>query len=101
MAPTSSTLERSAQGQFVTRLSKLPWWLLLILFAGIFLFYKITTDELYSTILGRLVNGIVITLFVTLTGYTAAILLGLIAGLGRVSKNPLLFNLATLYVQII
>ena len=46
MAPTSSTLERSAQGQFVTRLSKLPWWLLLILLAGVFLLYKFTTDEL-------------------------------------------------------
>jgi polar amino acid transport system permease protein len=106
MTPTSTTakptpLDRSAQGQLIGRMAQWPWWLLLILFAGVFLFYKITTDELYSAILGRLVNGIKITLFVTLTAYTSAILLGLIAGLGRVSKNPILFNLATLYVQII
>jgi len=101
MAPSSATLERSAQGQFVTRLSRLPWWLLLIALAGVFLFYKITTDELYSIILDRLQQGIGLTLFVTAIAYSLAIFIGLIVGLGRVSKNPILFNLATLYVQII
>ena len=101
MAPSSATLERSAQGQLVARLSKLPWWLLLILLAGVFLFYKFTTDELYSFILGKLKQGILVTIFVTTVAYMAAIVLGLIAGLGRVSKNPVVFNLATLYVQII
>jgi polar amino acid transport system permease protein len=51
--------------------------------------------------LSRLVNGIAVTLFVTLVGYVSAIFIGLFAGLGRVSKNPVIFNLATLYVQII
>jgi polar amino acid transport system permease protein len=101
MAPSSSTLERSAQGQFVARLSKLPWWLLLIMLAGVFLLYKFTTDELYSFILGKLKQGILVTIFVTTVAYAAAIVIGLIAGLGRVSKNPAIFNLATLYVQII
>ena len=101
MAPSSSTLERSAQGQFVTRLSRLPWWLLLILLAGVFLLYKFTTDELYSFIFGKLKQGILVTIFVTMVAYAAAIVIGLIAGLGRVSKNPIVFNLATLYVQII
>lgn len=97
----SARLDRSAQGQVVSRLAQWPWWLLLILLAGVFLFYKITTDELYSVILDRLLKGVTVTLFVTLTGYAAAILIGLFAGLGRVSKNPVIFNLATLYVQII
>lgn len=96
-----STRRQSTQGQFVGRLSKLPWWLLLILFFGVFLFYKIVTDDLYSAILRKLQQGIVTTIFVTLVAYSAAILIGLIAGLGRVSKNPVIFNLATLYVQII
>jgi len=104
MAPITSppsSLERSAQGQFVERLARLPWWLLLIALAGVFLFYKITTDELYSIILDRLQQGIGLTLFVTAIAYSLAIFIGLIVGLGRVSKNPILFNLATLYVQII
>ena len=66
-----------------------------------FLFYKIATDELYSVILSRLLQGLAVTLGVTVVAYVSAILIGLLAGLGRVSKNPLIFNLATLYVQII
>jgi len=96
-----TTLKPSTQNQFVNRLAQLPWWLLLILLAGIFLFYKFTTDELYSTILGKLEVGISTTVFVSLIAYTSAIFIGLIAGLGRVSKNVVIFNLATLYVQII
>jgi len=91
----------STQATFINRLSKLPWWFLIILFIGLFLFYKIISDELYSVILGRLQQGIVVTLFVTIIAYTSAIVIGLVAGLGRVSKNPILFNLATLYVQVI
>jgi len=101
MTAKPETLETSPQGQFVERLSKLPWWLLFILFAGVILFYKIITDELYSAILGKLAQGIYVTVFVTIVSYIAAICIGLIAGLGRVSKNPVIFNVATLYVQII
>ncbi len=59
-----SARERSAQGQFIQRLSQLPWWLLFILLAGLVLFYQITTDALYFDILQRLVRGISLTLFV-------------------------------------
>ena len=96
-----SARERSAQGQFIQRLSQLPWWLLFILLAGLVLFYQITTNALYSDILQRLVRGISLTLFVTAVAYLAAITIGLLVGLGRVSKNPILYNLATLYVQVI
>lgn len=98
---TLSESRPSAQASFIDRLSKLPWWFLIILFIGLFLFYKIISDELYSAILSRLQQGIVMTLLVTIIAYTSAIVLGLIAGLGRVSKNPVIFNLATLYVQVI
>ena len=46
-------------------------------------------------------QGIGTTIFVSLVAYASAIVIGLFAGLGRVSKNPVIFNLATLYVQII
>ncbi len=91
----------STQAEFVQWLAQLPWWLLLLLFAGVILLYQFLTNELYTAILGRLVGGISTTIFVTLTAFTTAIILGLIAGLGRVSKNRIIFNLATLYVQVI
>lgn len=91
----------SFQGRFVGGLSALPWWLLLLLLAGAILSFKIATDQLYTTILGKLLAGIVVTIGVTLVAYSAALAIGLVAGLGRVSKNPVIFNIATLYVQVI
>ena len=91
----------STQANFVQWLSGLPWWLLLLLLAGVVLLYQFLTNDLYTAILGKLVQGIGTSIFVTITAFTSAIILGLIAGLGRVSKNRIIFNLATLYVQII
>ncbi len=85
----------------VGTMSQLPWWLLFIVLAGLVLAYKIATDEIYSVIFGRLAAGIGITVLVTLIAYPCALLIGLLAGLGRVSSNPVLFNVATAYVQII
>ena len=96
-----SVLKPSTQNRFVGRLSQLPWWLLFILLAGVILLYKFSTDELYSTILDKLKAGITTTIFVSVVAYVSAIAIGLVAGLGRVSKNVVIFNLATLYVQII
>lgn len=98
LGPSSNS--RSTQGQFIDRLSKWPWWLLIIVALGGLLLLKIITDELYSTILSKLAVGIQVTVRVALLSYALAILIGLIVGLGRVSKNPVAYTLATLYVQI-
>jgi polar amino acid transport system permease protein len=59
------------------------------------------TNDLYTLILSKLVKGISTTIFVTMIAFSVAIMLGLIAGLGRLSKNPIISNIATLYVQVI
>lgn len=45
--------------------------------------------------------GLVITIRVSLFSYIIAIVFGLLAGLGRISKNTIIKNLATLYVELI
>ena len=98
--PSSST-ERSSQGQFVSKLSTLPWWVIILAVLGLILLYNITTNQDYIQIFGKLISGVWVTVYVTAGAYVMALLIGLIAGLGRTSKNPVLYNLATLYVQII
>jgi len=100
-ADTQPATPATTQTQIVDRLSRLPYWLILILLGGVILFYSITTDELYSVIFGRLAQGVAISLFVAITSYVVAIIIGLIVALGRVSKNPIAYNLATLYVNVI
>jgi len=45
--------------------------------------------------------GIWLTMLVTLTSYTLALIIGLLVGLMRVSSNPILYHLSTLYVEVI
>ena len=45
--------------------------------------------------------GIVLTIRVSLISYAIALIFGLFAGLGRISKNKIISNLATLYVELI
>lgn len=93
--------DRSTQGRIVNRMSAWPWWLLIIIFFGVLVTWNAFTDERYSVIFARLLQGIGVTIFTTVVAYTLAIIIGLIAGLGRVSRNPVIFNIATLYVQVI
>ncbi|MEM7343751.1 MAG: amino acid ABC transporter permease [Chloroflexota bacterium] len=90
----------SAQGQLTNTLANLPWWLLIIILGAIFLAYSFYTDETYNQIFSFLREGITVTIRVTLISYSIAITIGLLAGLGRVSKNVVIYNIATLYVQI-
>lgn len=92
---------QTVQGRAVDRLATLPYWLIFLLLVGAFLIYQFSTNETYITVLGRIANGVAVTVFVALFSYALAIILGLIAGLGRVSKNILVQNIATLYVQVI
>ena len=101
MSTISSSAKSSTQNQFVGRLSQLPWWLIIIILAGVILFYNFLSNETYVAILDRVRGGIGLTLTVAFSGYVIAVILGLIIGLGRVSKNPVVYNLATLYVQIV
>ncbi len=67
---------------------------------ALFLAYSFFVDETYSDIFIFLKDGVAMTIRVTLTGYALAVTIGLMTGLGRVSKNPVLYNVATIYVNI-
>lgn len=98
---TTNNSPQTMQGRTVDRLATLPYWLIALLLTGAFLVYQFSTNETYVAVIGRIANGMGVTIFVTLVSYTLALILGLIAGMGRVSKNIVIQNIATLYVQVI
>jgi polar amino acid transport system permease protein len=95
---------------FGERLRDLPWWAVLIfLIAGIFI-YKVISDPKYQEtlkilVLGRptatALEGILLTIRITLLSFGIAVLIGLVTGLARISKNVIVYNLATFYVEVI
>ena len=78
-----------------------PWWLVAILsFLGIMGFLIITNEATREAFL-FIIPGIRITLQITLAGFALALILGLMAGLGRISKNVVIRNVAITYVEFI
>jgi len=81
------------------RVAQLPWWAFILIALGILLTYLILADLEYRDTFAFLIEGIKVTLRMTLTAFSIALVIGLIIGLGRTSKNPVVFTLATLYVE--
>jgi len=86
---------------FGTRVNEFPWWLLSIFLIAIWAFYIIFTNENYNEAFNFIKIGLRITVQTALTAYGFALILGLITGLGRLSKNIFFNNLARLYVELI
>lgn len=102
--PPSAALDDRRPGiapAFSDRLARLPWWLLVTLFLGLLILYSIISDEKTGNAFRAIVPGIIVTLRTAVLGYAIAIVIGLIAGLGRTSTNPLIYNLASFYVEIV
>jgi polar amino acid transport system permease protein len=81
--------------------SEFPWWfvaLILILIGAFFLFFTVPD---YQEALGFIRAGLGVTIRISLISYGFALILGLMAGLGRISKNVIFNNLARLYVEFI
>lgn len=83
----------------LVNLGRLPWWAILIVAAGLALTYAILATPTYRETFDYLVDGVAVTLRITFLAYFLATVIGLITGLARTSKNPVLFTAATLYVE--
>lgn len=77
-----------------------PYWLLLVIGAGAFLFYKIWVDPIYSAVLQTLSAGIVTTLMVTFVAYSGACVLGLALAVAGLSRFIVLRQASRLYVEV-
>lgn len=93
--PSPTTSPRSQDWQ------QFPWWLLAII---AFLFIMgglvIFGEEFYKAF-QFIIPGIAITLYTTLVGFIIAMILGLLAGLGRISQNTLIRNIAITYIEFV
>lgn len=83
------------------RLRDLPWWLFALFLIAIYVFFAISSNENYNDAFVFIKTGLIITIKTTLISYSIAIIFGLLAGLGRISKNVVINNVARLYVELI
>lgn len=83
------------------KLEEVPWWALILLLAGLWILYAIFNSEIYRDAFLFLLEGIRLTILITLAAFAISIILGLITAFGRVSKNPVVYTLSSLYVEVI
>ncbi len=97
-----------------------PWWLVAIITFLLLMGLLILTNSDYNRafnfirgsfggiagfqtggMAGFIGTGIAITIYTTLVGFAFALVIGLLAGLGRVNTNPIIRNIAITYIEFI
>lgn len=77
------------------------WWILVFLVVAIIITLITFQPDPYKRILLFVKDGVSVTLSVTLISFFLVLILGLIGGLGRLSKNILVSGVASVYVEIV
>jgi His/Glu/Gln/Arg/opine family amino acid ABC transporter permease subunit len=77
-----------------------PYWLVLLAGIGAYLFWLVIANELYAQVLATLVQGIGITVFVTVAAFSLASGMGLGLALMGLSGSIWLRQIARLYVEV-
>ncbi len=78
-----------------------PWWLVALVVIGLTLAAVIIANDVYAQVFRTVFNGVGITIFVTLVGFTLATLLGLGIALLGLSDSVVLRQIARFYVEVI
>ena len=86
---------------FASRLANFPWWFLGIILIAVWAVYIITTQENYNQAFDFIKQGIPVTIYITLISFVLASIIGLLAGLARISRSVVIRNLGTLYIEVI
>jgi len=77
-----------------------PWWLVIVVVTGVWLFYEVLASEVYSAALSTLAKGIWITILVTLVAYFGACVIGLGLALAGLSRFIVVRQAARLYIEV-
>ena len=102
MAVTTKTEERESKLiPWTGKLAELPWWALIILLLGLLIAFFIIVSPTYQDAFLFIFAGIRLTILVSLISFFLALILGLILGLGRVSKNVVFYTISSVYVEVV
>jgi polar amino acid transport system permease protein len=77
------------------------WWLLVLAVIVLIVILVMTSPDPYQRALIFVSDGIKNTILVTGVSFLLIVVLGLIGGLGRISKNKLISGIATIYVEVV
>ncbi len=94
-------LKQSTNISLKKKLNDFPWYLIGIALIAIITFYTILTQENYAEAFNLIKNGVLVTITTSIIAYAIALIIGLLTSVGYISKNVIIRNIATFYVEII
>ncbi len=97
--PTPEELSRIDGAALGYRLD--PWWWLVVAVSGLTAFLVLWRPDPYLNILLFVRDGVLVTIFLTLASFGFIIIVGLLGGLGRISKNRVVYLFSSLYVEVV
>jgi len=97
--PSGSRLAYIPGAEPLTRID--PWWGLVVLVIGLTVILVTVKADPFWRILLFVRDGIIVTVFITVMSFMFILVVGMIGGLGRLSRNPFIRGVATLYVEIV
>jgi His/Glu/Gln/Arg/opine family amino acid ABC transporter permease subunit len=78
-----------------------PYWLLVTATIGLYLAYRVATDELYTQVITIVSKGVWVTVFVTVVTFLIASAFGLLLAVGSLSRFLVFRQLARFYIEIV
>lgn len=78
--------ESRGRAMRLARFYTLPYWIFFLVILGLLLAISIVTDKVYSNIFRQLMDGVTMTLFVSIASYVTALTIAIIVGIVR--SNP-------------
>ena len=78
-----------------------PWWGVVVLAVLAWMASQIITNDNYELAWTRIWPGLRITVVATLEAFGIALILGLLFGMGQLSRNVILRNVARTYVEFV
>ncbi|RPI98248.1 MAG: amino acid ABC transporter permease [Chloroflexi bacterium] len=97
--PAASRPNPQKKNILIQRLARAPWWLLLLAILVILFVTRVSDQHPYPVVWNAVKQGIWVTIRVSLIAYAVAMLLALIVAMMRRSKNPVIYQIVTLYVE--
>jgi polar amino acid transport system permease protein len=100
--PSLPTGAEAGRGRLApVSLERVPWWGVVLVLLGLLAALRISSSIVYRDTLVFLWDGVLLTLQLTLSAYALALVIGLVAGLMRLSHRPVVYTISTLYVEVV
>jgi polar amino acid transport system permease protein len=77
------------------------WWWLVVAVALIIILLMVFKPDPYRNIVFFVRDGLTTTILLTIISFPFILIVGIIGGLGRIAKNPVIHFVATIYVEVI